>query len=276
MMQIADIFGIFTDFWNSLSSEIQLAIGRYTIAMILLAVLIFVSRWQGLRIANKLIVGTVRGTIQIILMGMILIYIFALENVIVIFGVLTFMGFFAAHTVSSNLDDIPGVFKASLPGILLGSLTVMAASVALQVIPPIGEYVIPMGGMVIGNAMTLSSLIIDRMWSNAQKQRGLLETALALGASPIQATEMTIRESIESGLLPNLNRYASLGIVSIPGFMSGLIIGGANAIAAALYQVMVFIMIFLAAVIVGYVVSRLFLREMFNDRLQIVVPPPSA
>jgi putative ABC transport system permease protein len=87
---------------------------------------------------------------------------------------------------------------------------------------------------------------------------------------------MTIRESIESGLLPNLNRYASLGIVSIPGFMSGLIIGGTNPVAASLYQVMVFIMIFLAAVVVGSIVSRLFLREMFNDRLQITVPPPTA
>jgi putative ABC transport system permease protein len=114
------------------------------------------------------------------------------------------------------------------------------------------------------------------MWSNAQKQRALLETALALGASPYQATELTIRESIESGMLPNPNRYASLGIVSIPGLMSGMIIGGENPVVAALYQVMVFIMIFLAAVIVGSIVSRLFLKEMFNLRLQITVPPPEA
>jgi putative ABC transport system permease protein len=276
MIQIEDLFSWFTNFWNTLPEEIQLAIGRYTIALILLAVLIFISKWQGLNIANKLITGTIRGTIQIILMGMILIYIFSLENILIIFGVLTFMGVFAAHTTSSNLEKIPGVFKASLPGILLASLSVMAASVAMGVIPPTGDYVIPMGGMVIGNAMTLCSLVIDRMWSNAQKQRGLLETALALGASPLQATEMTIRESIESGLLPNLNRYASLGIVSIPGFMSGLIIGGTNPVAASLYQVMVFIMIFLAAVVVGGIVSRLFLREMFNERLQITVPPPTA
>ncbi|MHA1850245.1 MAG: ABC transporter permease, partial [Candidatus Thorarchaeota archaeon] len=152
----------------------------------------------------------------------------------------------------------------------------MAVSVLLGVVEPIGEYVVPMGGMVIGNAMTIATLVIDRMWSNAQKQRCLIETALALGASPFQAVEETIRESIESGLLPNLNRYASLGIVSIPGLMSGMIIGGANPVVAALFQVVVFIMIFLSAVIVGLVISRLFLKRMFNDRMQLTVPPPNS
>jgi putative ABC transport system permease protein len=133
-----------------------------------------------------------------------------------------------------------------------------------------------MGGMVIGNSMNMSSLVIDRMWSNAQKQRGLLETALALGATPLQATEMTIRESIETGFLPNLNRYAALGIVTIPGLMSGMIIGGANPIEASLFQVIVFIMIFLSAIIAGLVGSRMFLKEMFNSRLQLTVPPPKS
>ena len=124
--------------------------------------------------------------------------------------------------------------------------------------------------------MNMSSLVIDRMWSNGQKQRGMLETALALGASPLQATELTVRESIETGFLPNMNRYAALGIVTIPGLMSGMIIGGANPVVASLFQVIVFIMIFLSSIIAGLIASRLFLKEMFNERLQIIVPPPKA
>ncbi len=259
--------------WNDLPADIQLAASRYAIAMVLLVALLIVSRWQGLALGNRLIVGTIRGTIQIILMGLILVYIFQLSNLIIIFGVLTFMGLFAAHTVRGNLARIPGVFRASLPGILLGALSVMAVSTLLQIVEPIGEFIIPMGGMVTGNCMTITALLVDRMWSNAQKQRGLLETALALGASAYQATELSIREAIESGLLPNLNRYASLGIVSIPGLMSGMIIGGLNPVAASFYQVMVFIMIFLASVICGIIVSRIFLKQMFNERLQLLVPP---
>jgi putative ABC transport system permease protein len=269
-------FTFIQTFWDSIPGEIQIALGRYVVALILLAALLIITKWQNIRIGNKLLVGTVRGTIQIILMGMILIYIFNLSNVLLLFGVLTFMAIFAAHTTASNLKRIPGVFKASLPAILLGPLLVMAVSVMLGVVEPVGEFVIPMGGMVIGNSMTISSLVIDRMWSNAQKQRSLIETALALGASPFQAVEETIRESIESGLLPNLNRYASLGIVSIPGLMSGMIIGGANPVVAALLQVVIFIMIFLSAVIVGLVISRIFLKGMFNERLQLTVPPPNS
>jgi putative ABC transport system permease protein len=209
-------------------------------------------------------------------MGLILVYIFDLKELWIMFVVLTFMALFAAYTTADNLKKIPGVFKASLPGIMLGSLSVMTISVLLGVVEPIGEFVIPMGGMIIGNSMNMSSLVIDRMWSNAQKQRSLLETALALGATPIQATEMTIRESIESGFLPNLNRYAALGIVTIPGLMSGMIIGGANPIEASLFQVIVFIMIFLSALIAGLIGSRMFLKEMFNSRLQLTVPPPKS
>lgn len=256
--------------------KIEATAWQYVMALFLLAILILISRWQGLEIGNKLLVGTIRGTVQILLMALILVYIFNLENLVIIFGVLSFMGIFAAHTVRGTLDNVPGAMAVSAPGILIGSLSVMAVCVAIGVVPAVGEFVIPMGGMVTGNAMVLSSLVIDRMWSNAQKQRALLETALALGANPLQTTELTIKESIRAGLLPNLNRYTSLGIVSIPGLMSGMIIGGEHPIVAALYQVIVFIMIFLAAVICGFIVSRLFLRRMFNDRLQLLVPPATS
>lgn len=269
-------FSPIINFWESIPPEVQVAFGRYLAAMILLVALLIVSKWQRIRIQRSLIIGTVRGTIQIILMGLILVYIFNLQELWIMFCVLAFMGVFAAYTTAGNLKKLPGVFKASLPGILLGSLSVMTVSVLLGVVEPVGEFVIPMGGMVIGNSMNMSSLVIDRMWSNAQKQRGLLETALALGATPLQATEMTITESIETGFLPNLNRYAALGIVTIPGLMSGMIIGGANPIEASLFQVIVFIMIFLSAIIAGLIGSRMFLKEMFNNRLQLTVPPPKS
>lgn len=262
--------------WLALDPEILDAIPRYITALGLLAVLLFVSRWKGIGVEKKLIIGTIRGTVQIILMALILVVIFELRDMLVIFGLLTVMAIFAAHTASTNLEKIPGVFKVTLPGIMIGSLTVMAVSVSLGVVLPYGEYIIPMGGMVIGNSMGLASLVVDRMWSDAQKQRTLLETALALGASPAQATHMTIIESIRTGLLPNLNRYASLGIVSIPGFMSGMIIGGVNPVRAALFQVMVFIMIFLAVVITGFLVSKMFIRQMYNERMQLIVPPADA
>ncbi len=271
-----NLYEAILNFLQSLDSEVSEAAFSYAAAMVLLVVLIALSRWQKIGIEEKLIIGTVRGTIQIILMALILLEIFALQNLFIIFTVLAFMALFAAHTSQSNLDDIPGIFKAGAPAILLSGLSVMVISVLLGVVRPVGEYIIPMGGMVIGNAMGINSLVMERMWSNAQKQRSLLETALALGASPLQATNMTIRESIRSGLLPNLNRYASLGIVSIPGLMSGMIIGGTPVLAAALYQVIVFVMIFLACIMSGLIASRIFLKEMFNKRAQITVPPPES
>lgn len=267
-------FDLITYLSDLITEDVLNAVDAYLAALILLAMLIIISRWQGVGIGSKLIVGTIRGTAQIILMALILTQIFALDDIILILVVLSFMCLFAGYTARQNLEDIPGVFSTALPGIMIGGLSVIILSWLLGVVELSGEMMIPMGGMVIGNAMNISTLVIDRMWSNAQKQRGLLESALALGASSYQATELTIREAIRTGLLPNLNRYAALGIVTIPGFMSGLIVGGASPIYAALYQVIVFIMIFLACIVDGIIVSRLFLKQMFNDQLQITVPPP--
>ena len=176
-MQI-DLIGAVNDFLETLPLEVQDAIASYMMAMILLVILLLVTKWQGIGIGSKLIVGTIRGTIQIVLMALILIEIFALEDIIIIFLVLTFMAFFAAHTTSTNLKHIPGVFKCALPGILIGGLSVMALSVALGVVEQTGEFIIPMGGMVLGNSMMIASLVVDRMYSDAQKQTSLIETAL--------------------------------------------------------------------------------------------------
>ncbi len=265
---IAYLSGLVTD-------EVIAAFNSYLAALVLLAMLIIISKWQGLGIGSKLVVGTIRGTAQIILMALILTQIFEFDNIVLILAVLAVMSLFAAYTARQNLDEIPGVFATALPGILVGGLSVMTIAWLLGVVELSGEMMIPMGGMVIGNAMNISALVIDRMWSNAQKQRGMLESALALGATAYQATELTIREAIRTGLLPNLNRYAALGIVTIPGFMSGLIVGGASPIYAALYQVIIFIMIFLACVIDALIVSRRFLKHMFNENLQILVPFPN-
>jgi putative ABC transport system permease protein len=275
-----DIFG-FLNLLDEELSEIQSASTSYVIALILFIALLIISRWQGLDIGDKLIVGAIRGTIQILLLALILVYVFQLQNLIIMFGVLTFMCLFAAYTVGSNLDYIPNAAKTSAPGILIGGLSVMLFAILLGVVPVssevgvvTGEFVIPMGAMVIGNCMGLVTLTMDRMWSNAQKQRSMLESALALGATPEQATDSSKIEAIRSGMTPNLNRFAALGVVTIPGLMSGMIIGGTHPIAAAFYQIIVFILIFLAVVIASTITSKLILRVMFNQRFQLKVPPP--
>jgi putative ABC transport system permease protein len=137
----------------------------YLVGLILVVIIVLLSKWQGIGVEDKLLIGTIRGTIQIILMALVLEIIFELKDMVLIFGLLTIMSIFAAHTAASNLDEIPGVMKATLPGITIGSLFVMFLCVILGIVEPVGEYIIPMGGMVIGNSMGLSSLALERMWS---------------------------------------------------------------------------------------------------------------
>ncbi|TFG13815.1 iron export ABC transporter permease subunit FetB [Candidatus Thorarchaeota archaeon] len=267
-----DIFGIPI----TISEQLIQGLQAYAMAMVLLVVLIFITRWQGLDVTDKLLIGTLRGTIQIVIVASVLLAIFDIKNILLIYAMLVFMCLSAAYTARNNLDEIDGVATAALPGILVGGLLVMTLTIVMGIIPPIGEYIIPMGGMVIGNCMSLCSLLIERMHSDAQKQRGLLETALALGATPYEASETSIRDAMSSSIIPMLNRYAALGIVSIPGLMSGMIIGGQDPIYSALYQVIIFVMIFLGQVIAAEMTSRLFLKQIFNERMQITVAARSS
>ena len=97
----------------------------------------------------------------------------------------------------------------------------------------LGSFVIPVGSMVIFFAMRESGVALERLKSDLLKSKGEIEAALALGATPTRSIQVLLRDSFRASLVPTINRVAVLGIVTIPGLMSGMIIGGASPIEAA-------------------------------------------
>ncbi|MHA1169758.1 MAG: ABC transporter permease [Candidatus Hodarchaeales archaeon] len=132
-----------------------------------------------------------------------------------------------------------------------------------------GEYLVPMGGMVISNAMVISGIVLERIESDISKQIGLIETALSLGASVNQACKNILREAFRAGLSPSVNRVAILGIVSIPGLMSGMIIGGTDPLVAAFYQIIICLMILTSGAITEIIAGYYILRKLFTKQCQL-------
>jgi len=134
-----------------------------------------------------------------------------------------------------------------------------------------------MGGMVISNVMVITLIVLERLISDVQKSKGKIEAALALGDTPQNAIKGILKDSYRAGLLPSTNRVAVLGIVTIPGLMSGMIIGGANPIVAAVYQFVAFLMILSAGFIGAIIASYLCLNHLFTeeDQLYIAMVIPS-
>ncbi|MCK5183372.1 MAG: ABC transporter permease [Candidatus Heimdallarchaeota archaeon] len=267
------------DIWNSLrQANIWI---RIALAFILLLVLISLSFWQKTKLELKLIWSFLRGTIQIVLFGSILSLIFGIRKLWMLYLILFLMCLFAAFT---NARSYPysRLFLIGFIAITSSSIVIMTLVMFSYIIPgfegiiPLdpdtleltGEYVIPIGSMVISFAMRVSGIAIERVKSDIIKSKGNIEAALALGDSPYRAIQNILRESYRAGLTPTINRVASLGIVTIPGLMAGMIIGGVPPVEAAIYQIVIFLMLLSASFITSIITNILFTKQFFTKKQQ--------
>jgi putative ABC transport system permease protein len=240
------------------------------ISLILLVFIVILSYWKNINMERDFIFSFARGFFQIVLTGFILTIIFDIENIFLLYGVMLFMSGFAAHTGLTRYDyGNLNNFKIQFGAITMASMTIMIIVPLIGIIPTSGEFLIPMGGTIISNTMVITNISLERLYSDVKKSRGKIEAALALGDTPNNAITPIIRESFRAGLKPSTNRVAILGIVTIPGYMSGMIIGGIEPVVAAIYQVIIFLMI-LAAGFIGEIISAyLFEKELFTDADQL-------
>jgi len=243
---------------------------RILLSLVLLGIIIALSFWKKVNIERSMTVSFIRGFIQIILMGSVLIIVFSVKSLLILYLILIFMCFFASVTVAGRYK-YPGIFKIELISILTGSLSVISIVIFSGIIPkPVsGEYVIPLGSMVIANTMIITMIVIERMYSSIKKSKGKIEAALSLGDTSGNALKSILKESYKAGLMPSINRLAVLGIVTIPGLMSGMIIGGVNPVIAAVYQVIIFLMILSSAFIASIIATKLCIKRIFTNLDQL-------
>ena len=258
-------------------TEIVEMLFRIVFSILLLALIVILSYWQKINLEKAFIWSFIRGFVQILLMASILIFIFELRDLLILFGVLLFMCFFAAYT-AKNRFPYPNIFKLELIAITTASIFVMLIvttpiltfeKTPLSIIVREGTYIIPMGGMVIANVMVMTTIVLERLIADVKKSRGSIEAALSLGDSTWNSVKPVLKESFRAGLIPTTNRVAVLGIVTIPGLMSGMIIGGVNPIVAAIYQVIIFLMILSAGFIGEILIGFLFIKELFTSEDQL-------
>jgi putative ABC transport system permease protein len=126
------------------------------------------------------------------------------------------------------------------------------------------QYVIPIAGMVIGNSMTGIALTLERVFEDMDKRAPEILGLLALGASPWEAARASVRTALRAGLIPTINSMAAVGIVFIPGMMTGQILAGANPLEATKYQIVVMLMIAAAEIVGALLAVLLSYRRRFD------------
>jgi putative ABC transport system permease protein len=235
---------------------------------------IALSLWQKLGLEKQLAYSSVRSLMQLIAIGYILDLVFAIDNGLVVLGILGIMIAIAAIVTRNRIDQ---KLKGLLPTVVLSLLASGAFTlgyVILLIVQPEKwyepQYIIPLAGMLFGNAMNGASLAGDRLVNTINQNRLEIETHLCLGATPKQAITTYQREAIRTSLIPTLNNMVVMGLVSLPGMFTGQVLGGSNPLDAASYQILIIFAIVLTNIISAILVTEGIYKHFFNQDEQLI------
>lgn len=229
-----------------MNDVIQFQIGQFLLIYLLLLVVALLMHKCKIDQTKQLVVASIKMTVQLVLAGLILTCIFENPHPAFTMTYLLAMIAFAIHRVLSQNKDLNKRFKV-----------VIAASMALSgvfvlvyfVCAVVGEsifnpqYVIPIAGMIVGNTMTGVSLGIKTFRESMDGQRTKMNALLCIGASPSVILFPFVKQALETAMLPTLNSMVGMGIVSLPGMMTGQILAGTLPTTAVLYQIAIMIAI---------------------------------
>jgi putative ABC transport system permease protein len=215
----------------------------------LIGILALLSWRMGLGLAPRLIVAAMRTTVQLLLIGLVLKALFASVH-------LGWMAVMASVMLLVAGREVMGRQKRKFAGwwgfgmgtfsmfISSFSITILALNIIISVKPwYMPQYAIPLLGMMLGNTMNGISIGLDRLTAAAWDQRPKIEGRLMLGYTWTRAIAGIRRDSIRSGLIPIINSMMAAGLVSLPGMMTGQILGGNPPMEAVKYQILIMFLI---------------------------------
>lgn len=236
----------------------------------LVFVTLFFSYWQKLKLEKEVIIGVVRAVVQLIIVGYVLEYIFGFKNPVFTTLLLIFMIFNAAYNAAKRGKAIKKGFFISFLSISIGTIVTLSILVLSKTIQYEPYQIIPVSGMIIGNAMVALGLCYKQIASDFKNKREEVETKLSLGADILPSSIEIIRDCIKTGMLPTIDSAKTLGIVSLPGMMTGLILAGSSPMEAIKYQIMVTFMLLSTTSISSFIACYLSYRSFFNSRKQLI------
>jgi len=239
------------------------------LALMLVVIALLVSSKERLGLEKDIIWSVARAIVQLVIVGYVLKYIFDLNNQWLTVLMVLFICVNAALNAKKRSRAIDRGFLISFIAITSGTtltLTILLLSGAIEFMP---MQVIPISGMIAGNAMVAVGLCFSNLNQRFSDNRQKVEEMLSLGASAKLASTSIVRDSIRAAMIPTVDAAKTVGLVSLPGMMSGLIFAGIDPVKAIKYQIMVTFMLLgtasLSTIIAGYLAARRF----YTARVQL-------
>lgn len=245
-------------------------------ALGMVAIAIGISSWQKLGLELPLANATLRTVVQLLGMGYILAVIFQLKNAIAVLAVLMVMLTIATITARNRIGKkIPQLLPVVFGSLFFSTALTLSYTNLLIIQPDTWyepQYLIPLAGIVLGNAMNGAAIAGERLVSTISSSRLEIETHLSLGATAQQAVTTYRKEAIRAGLIPTLNQMMVVGIVTLPGTITGQLLSGIDPLDAASYQILIMLMLAFTNLIATVLVTQGLIRQFFNIQTQLQIP----
>lgn len=256
------------------SGYVLISNGQLFLSVILVFITGMISALLKLGLLKPLLWGTVRAFVQLTLIGYVLTFVFELNNVIVIIILILLMCLVASREATKRISRAPHNSNLVAFIALTASTFLVGSMVVGLIISPEPWYsariVIPIFGMILGNSMSGIALSLDRMYSEVYSHIDEVEQLLCFGATPWEAVQEHVRNAMKAGMTPTLNSLMVVGIVSLPGMMTGQILAGMDPQSAVRYQFVVMIMIAAAVAIGCLILVGLSYKKMFTEDMAVV------
>lgn len=241
-----------------------------SLTLIFVIIPLLLSKTLKLNLEKDTIIATIRSIIQLLAVGYVLKFVFDSEHIIYILLMITLMIGTATLNARKKGKAIKGItWKIAFTLIVIEVIT-QGILLGFHIVPATAQYIIPISGMLIGNSMVLSILFLNRFTAEIEASRDVMELILSLGGTPKQAIHNQLTNAIRASMIPTIESQKTIGLVQLPGMMSGQIIGGADPMQAVQFQLLIIFALLTTAAISSILIGFLSYPTLFNERMQII------
>ena len=241
-----------------------------SLTLIFVLIPLVLSKTLKLNLEKDTIIATIRSIIQLLIVGYILKFVFETESILYILLMIILMIVAATLNARKKGKAIKGItWKVAFTLIVIEVVT-QGILLGLHIVPATPQYIIPISGMLIGNSMVLSILFLNRFTAEVEGSRDQIELILSLGGTPKQAIHRQLINSIKASMIPTIESQKTIGLVQLPGMMSGQIIGGADPVQAVQFQILIIFGLLTTAALSSIIIGFLSYPTLFNERMQMI------
>ena len=256
-----------------MSSTISITLGEVAASLVLIAVAIAVSFWRRAELEQDIAVAVFRSFIQLTAIGYVIQAIFDVDSIWLVIALLAVMVAFGAFTARSRAKRVPGALWPLVVALGVAGGSTLALVVALGVFEPTPRYLVPVGGMVIGNAMTSAAVALNRLGDEMTDRAREIEATLALGATATVAAGPSLRRALRSGTIQIVDQTKTTGLIFVPGTMVGMLLAGAEPTDAVRLQMILLWVLLGAVALSALIATTLAYRNFFTPADQLREPP---